>query len=272
MKIKNIINYVLFGLIIISLLAGSSTAQEEHSSTLKKIIDKGEIVIGLAETFPAVYKDIDTGKWTGPVPEIWRMLGKEMGVEVKFLETTWSTFPTSLRNREFDFMGSATFYRVMRATMVSFTNTLYYLGEAVVARSDDERFNTMEDVYKEIEKGKVVIGAGLAQAGALAAKDKFPNAELKEFEVTSNVQVGESLRARVTDLWVVDESVARPFVEKNDWAKLIGVFDRTPVGFCVRYEDVDLREFLNYYVNYVRISGIAEEEFRKFGMPSEYIW
>lgn len=81
--------------------ATQSEAKEATIEDYQKILDKGEIVVGITNYEPMDYKAED-GSWTGFDAEFAQAVAAKMGVTVKFVEINWDNKFTELKSGAID--------------------------------------------------------------------------------------------------------------------------------------------------------------------------
>ncbi len=85
-------------LLVVLMLVGFTSCSEKPD--LKYVTDKGTLVVGITDFEPMDY--LKDGKWTGFDAELARLVGKELGVKVKFQEIDWSKKETELAAKTID--------------------------------------------------------------------------------------------------------------------------------------------------------------------------
>ena len=142
--------------------------------TLATVRKRGVLRVGVAIAEPTVMHDAN-GKLVGFSIDAARRLAEDMGVDVEFVETSWSGIIPDLLNRESDLIMSGLWVTVPRALVINFTTPTAVEGIHVVAsRSAAARFKTAADLDRA--GTKIVVYAGTLQE-RLAAR-RFPKATL----------------------------------------------------------------------------------------------
>jgi polar amino acid transport system substrate-binding protein len=142
--------------------------------TLATVRKRGVLRVGVAIAEPTVMHDAN-GKLVGFSIDAARRLAEDMGVDVEFVETSWSGIIPDLLNRESDLIMSGLWVTVPRALVINFTTPTAVEGIHVVAsRSAAARFKTPADLDRA--GTKIVVYAGTLQE-RLAAR-RFPKATL----------------------------------------------------------------------------------------------
>lgn len=82
---KRIIALVLVAVMTLLCLAGCG--KKDGKKDLDSVKNAGKIIVGITEYKPMDYKE--NGEWTGFDAEFARLVAKELGVEVEFIEIDW---------------------------------------------------------------------------------------------------------------------------------------------------------------------------------------
>ncbi len=142
--------------------------------TLATVRKRGVLRVGVAISEPTVMHDAN-GKLVGFSIDAARRLAEDMGVDVEFVETSWSGIIPDLLNRESDLIMSGLWVTVPRALVINFTTPTAVEGLHVIAsRAAAARFKTPADLDRA--GTKIVVYAGTLQE-RLAAR-RFPKATL----------------------------------------------------------------------------------------------
>ena len=92
------------------------------SGVLNKIKEEGKLRVGMAQTTPGAFIDVDTGEWTGIHVDVAKELAKFLDVELEIVETSWDLFLPALNSGEFDVYMPGTFYTGARALQAAYTD------------------------------------------------------------------------------------------------------------------------------------------------------
>lgn len=162
-----------------ALSANAVTNEEAAADLLKRINDKGTIVVGTEGTYPPFTYHDESGKLTGYDVEVTRLVAQELGVNVEFKETKWDAMLAGLNNHRFDLVANQVgLTSPERRAKYDKSVEYSYSGAVVVARQNDDRFKNWNDLkgtksaqsftsnYGElaVQYGSEIIGVdGLAQ-------------------------------------------------------------------------------------------------------------
>lgn len=250
--------FVMVSMLLVGLAA---TGQQSALDTVKA---KGVLRVGMAQTNPGCFIDINTGQWTGITVDLFTMLADQLGVRLEIVETTWDLFIVQLNNREFDVFGSTTFYTPTRSLQVSYTVPLFYKGVGLMCLATDTRFQSLEDIRNT---PGVIVGVRLGAVEETVVPRILPNARMDVYKTDTAPVIAEGLRAGTIDIWAADEVMQVLFQQQNPWGRIVAVIGSHPVGFVVRQGDDTWLNFLNSYITYVRSSGDLAIFFERYGQP-----
>ena len=237
----------------------------ETIGTLAEIQDRGVLRVGMAQTTPGAYKDINTGEWTGIHVDVANELAKFMGVELEIVETSWDLFLPALNAGEFDVYMPGTFYTGQRSLQAAYTIPVLYKGVSAIVRADDDRFSSLDD----LNNPEVIFAVRLGAVEAELGPKFFPDAEFVEYKTDEAPTIAEAVKVGNADVWLADEVLQAGYLEENDWAKLIGEpFGKYPIGYVVRYGDPDWLAYLNGFVGFMHSSGQMEIFVTRYGQSA----
>jgi polar amino acid transport system substrate-binding protein len=212
---------------------------------------------------PAVSNGPSAGNPTGHMIDAARYIAAEMNVEVSFQEATWATFAAGLQAKQYDVVVAPLFATPSRAMALNFTEPLYYLGMAMIAKRDDMRFTSLGD----LNNPAVQIAVNQGGANQLFVKRYCPKAKRTELaadisQVLSEVIAGRA-DAAVADTWSVTK-----FVQQNKGTVQVlfsgRPLDVTAISWAVRPADTRLLKFLNTSIQYLDTTGRMKELEEKY--------
>lgn len=265
MRTKNYLVIIL--LVLFTFILGACSKKE---SGLDAIKSKGQLTIGLDDTFaPMGFKD-DKGEIVGFDIDLAKEVAKRMGVEAVFKPSEWSGIVFELKSKNIDAIWNGMTITEDRLKEISFSDTYMSNSQIIVTLAN----NTLQS--KEELKGKV-IGLQLGSSSFSAVSADPLNNEFKEIKkYDTNVDALMDLEAGRVDAVVLDEIVARYYIaqkEKNDnkdiFKVLNGDFGKEDYGVGIRQEDEDLKNEINKIISEMRKDGsfdiIYEKWFGKKG-------
>lgn len=201
--------------------------------------------------YAIAYRDPATGKLTGIDIDLSQELGKELGAEVKYVETSFGTFIADLQAGKCEIGMFGIGVTLKRAQAVEFTTPYLQTG-----------------IYAVVRKGgKIVNWADIDQPGISVAVtlgsyiEPFMKAYLKNAKVVSVAPPAtreQELMARRVDAEIVDYPTAQKVSADFDWAVTIEPPTKllaTPFAYVVPPGDQIWLNFLNLFVDTIKRDG-----------------
>jgi polar amino acid transport system substrate-binding protein len=164
-----------------------------YADTLSDVKAKGELVAATEMQFPP-FDISDNGEYKGVDRELMDLVGKELGVKVKYLDLPWTSVLPGLEAKKFDLVIAPVTITKERMKRYAFSAPIADATAALMKRADDKSIAKPEDLA-----GKVVGGqkgtSQLEQFKAFAAKLPKP-VEVKEY-VDNNQSYADLAAGRI---------------------------------------------------------------------------
>ena len=191
-------------------------------SELAYVKDKGVLTIGVTNYPPMNYLD-DNGEWTGFDTEFAQAVGKELGIDVEFVEISWEAKETELSSKNIDCLWNGMCITEDRKEMWEVTKPYMYNTQAMVMKADKA-----DAILADLSGKKVVAEAGSTGEEKLLgtiddtadstvvvmAKDYFKNASYTG--VSSMATALMDVKNNVADVALVDSVIAQGMIEGED--------------------------------------------------------
>ena len=196
-----------------TLLSGCSSSNSKSSSnddSLQYVMDKGELIVGLDDSFPPMgYRDKDN-KIVGFDVDLAKETCKKMGIKVKFQPVSWESKEQELSSKNIDCIWNGFGITPEREKVLTFTET-YMANPQIFVVLADSGIKTQADL-----KGKVVAAQSGSTAYATIDKDTKLKDSFKEFiGVEDNVKALMDLEVGGSDAVAMDTVVARYYMAKD---------------------------------------------------------
>ena len=225
------------------------------AGTLDDIAQRGELRIA-CQTQGAPFSFVDrNGERTGSSIDLCKMIAKEMGVKVKFLNYDWDGLIPALLSKKADMLAADMTPTLKRAMKIAFAEPYMYTGSVVFVKQDSP-IKTLEDVKRSGTKIAVLLGS----TGENDAKKAFPDAKLKTYKGGGPLLINAVMGGH-TDAGVNDGSAVRGQAASfppNSVRILEGQLSNSPLAFAVRYDSPDLLSWLNLFFLHVSLDGRLE--------------
>jgi len=228
--------------------------------TLATVRQRGVLRIGVAASDPAVMHDAQ-GRLIGLSIDLGRRLAEDMGVQVEFVETSWSQVIPDLLDRHFDLIVSGLWVTPTRALVLNFSNPTASEGIYLVAHRSLAAGKTSLGDFNKPEV-KLVAYAGTMQE--LLARRDFPKATLVLVKGDENHL--EPLLCNEAHAALVPSFAPRALVDAVP-DKLVLPLDERPVAsahtaVAMRKGDPDMLNYVNTVLEFHRASGWLAERTR----------
>lgn len=225
-------------------------------SALEQIVQRGTIRVGMDVFVPWAMKD-KQGELIGFEIDVARHLAHDMGVKVEFVPTKWSGIIPSLIAGKFDVIIGGMSVTPERNMKINFTNPYYHTGQGVLANKKMTEGFTVED----FNRPGITLAARLGSTGALAARERFPQATLRLFD-DEPAAVQEVRNGRVHAMVAgqplpAHSAAATPDILKAYPDQLL----KEPISFGIRKGDVDTLNFFNNWIELVKSRGWIDERY-----------
>jgi polar amino acid transport system substrate-binding protein len=183
-----------------SAVANAETSMErvERTKTLRVGVVNGAT--------PYYHKNLATNEWSGFGPDFAQNLAKDLGAEVKYVETTWGNSVLDLQANKIDVMfGMAP--TPARRDMVNFSNPIFQNTYTMVCKN-----GYPEKTWDQFNSPDAKISVDVGSSMDNFATAKLPNASISRLESTSAATM--ALQSGRVDCQVLVILLAQPLLKK----------------------------------------------------------
>lgn len=249
------------------------TQSAASSSGMARVNESQTLRCGYVEYFPALTKDMKTGKWSGFNYDILKAIGQRLELDVKYAASTgWATVVADLNAKKFDMLCSGFWVHPNVGKFALFTRPVFFQPVFVVARVGDKRFSKTNDLNDE----KLTMVALDGDNPVNIAHADFPKAKVLTLpNMTDFSQVLAHVATKKADFTIVD-AVTFGEYNKNNSGKLHIVDSRKPiriypVSYVFHAEDYLLRDAVNAALDELILDGSIDHIFNKYDVyPHSY--
>ncbi len=238
-------------LLTVLMLSGPAVA-----GTLDEIAQRGELIVACQTQGPPFSFVDKNGKRAGSSIELCELMAKEMGVKVKFLDYDWDGLIPALLSKKADILAADMTPTLKRAMKIAFSKPFMYTGSVVFIKADSP-IKTVADAKKAGLKAAVLLGS----TGETDAKNSFPQAELKSYKGGGPLLIDAVLKGHA-DFGVNDSSAVIGQMANfppNSIRILPDMLSKLPLAFAVRYDSMDLLEWINLFFLHAGLNGELEK-------------
>lgn len=242
-----------------------STSQASEFGTITK---NKRIVAGWAPYPPYASANLQTKQPEGFYIDLFNRMAQEAGLEVTWVETTWSTMIADMKTGRFQVMAAPVFRTIPRAEEVAFTRPIDYFGLSAVVPVNEQRFKEPSD----FNRADVTIAVTQGEVGHEFATRRLPNAKL-DVHKSGDIALAlvDVIEGRA-NVGICDSWTAKLFAREHQ-GKVKDLFAEKPfnrvgAGWFIRYGDQDFLVFLNTGIDWLESSGTIGEVAKKYELAS----
>lgn len=246
----------IFKLLLLTLTVFSISFSKDNA--LQTIQNKGEIIIGLDDTFaPMGFRD-EKGNIIGFDIDLANEIAKRMGVKAIFKPCEWDGIIFDLRSKKIDLIWNGLTITPQREQQIAFSTPYFDDDQIVIVK--DSQIKSFENL-----KGKN-IGVQLGSASYFT----FENSNLSKItgninKYSTNVEALLDLEAGRTDAVVIDAVVGKYYVAKKDGFTILNeVLDKQQMGIGMRKQDLTLKNKIDQTLSDMKADGSFNEIYQKW--------
>lgn len=218
-----------------ALLAAVFSAPAGAQTRLERVKANGEVRVCIwPDYYSITYRNTRTGVLEGIDIDMARELGKDLGVKVTFVDSSFRTLIADLTEDKCDVSMHGIGVTAARQEKLDFTQPHLKSGVYAIVSKNNPAVSTWQD----IDKPGVVVAA---QAGTYMVE--VMKAELKQATLsvvaTPEAREQEVMSGRA-DLFATDYPYSRKMLARHDWAKLLAPpqpLAPTPYAYAVNKGD-----------------------------------
>lgn len=264
-KLRDIILVLLMLAFIAGISCSSAKGIAIDDGVIAEIQQRGTLLVGTTGDYrPLSYLEPETNSYWGFDVELVEIIAKDLGVEVKFVPTSWPTLSQDMQNEElFDLaICGITVTDARKETMLMSEGYLRN-GKTILCRKEQaERFTSLEDINQPDVRVMVNPG-GLNEK---FANEHLPNAQIivhpKNEDIPGLVASGEA-DIMITEIVEApyyvqtDERLAAPLIDEP--------FTNGFIGVLMRQGDEELLSRVNRVIEACKQDGTLKELHEKYG-------
>lgn len=234
----------------------SSTGGSETSASTEESGGGGEpLTVGSDIPYPP-FEEGKPGNYTGFDVELMEAIGKEIGREVEFEDTSFDTIFTFLAQGKFEAVASAATITPEREKTVDFSNPYYLSEQAILIKVGGE--------IKSVEGLKgATIGVQKGTTGEEFADEKGEVGELRSYP--SGPDAVNALNAGTVEAVVMDIPVAENAVAANEQLEIsTPISTEEEYGIAVAQGETELLDSINEGLAAVIEDGTYTKLYEKY--------
>ena len=242
------------------------------NSTLNKIIERGELRVGMEPGYmPFEMKD-KKGNIIGYDVDMAKQMAKDMGVKLKLIPTAWDGIIAGLITEKYDIIMSGMTITQARNLKVNFANPYIVVGQTVMMNKSLEGKVTSA---MDLDDPKYTIVTKLGVTGEIATRKFFKKAKIITFETEADAAT-EVLNGKA-DAMVYDQPYNVLFMSSKGKDALIHLdtpLTYEPLGWAIRKGDPDFTNWLNNFLRQMKedkVIGFSDKIYNKWLVDTKWL-
>ena len=242
---------------LVFLGACASFSRKEEARGLSRIVESGELRIGMSGEQPPLSMTARNGELFGLDVALGRVLAQSMGVEAKLLRRPFGELIEALEDHEVDLVMSGMTITPERARRVAFIGPYYTSGKSLLTRS---RQLADVKVAKDLDSSELRFAALKGSTSESFVENTLPSARLVTTEGLDEA-VQKVIDGKV-DALVADRETCAFSVLRHPEAGLLAAgatFTLEPMGIGVPLDQPRLANLVQTYLNALAERGILKK-------------
>ncbi|MCM3403480.1 MULTISPECIES: transporter substrate-binding domain-containing protein [Cytobacillus] len=233
------------------------------ATQLDEIIERGYIRIGMTGDYkPFTYLNPKTNEYEGYDVDAAKELGKDLGVEVQFVSTTWPDMLKDLQADKFDIAVGGVTRNTARQKNAYVSQGYISFGKVPLIRAEDkDKYLTIED----INKPSVRIGVNPGGTNESFVRQYLSNANVTV--VQNNLDIPGLVADGTYDVMITDTVEAMLYARKDErlYAALTDKpFTNSEKGYMIPRGDFIYASYLEMWMDEMKLQGKFDALYKKW--------
>lgn len=249
---------------LVLLVSAIAPMQGAVARNLEEIAESKVFKVGVIPYDVDIIKKPGSDTYEGVFIEAIEAVCEAMQVKCEYQEYTWQSFVGAIQARQIDLSIATTYATIPRAMAVNFSRPIYFLGYKAVARKDDARFSSVEDLNNKQVRVAVCQGCGqmdwVQKVAPEANLRVVPTEEGAMLEVvTGQADIAVGASAAADHALSTQPSLAPALGDR--------IYSKNQVAWAMNKSDTDLKFFVDVAIGQLIASGKLKELADKYNAP-----
>ncbi len=247
--------------------AAAATAPTD-SPTLKKVLERGELRVGLEVGYMPFEMVDKSGAIIGFDIDLARLMARKLGVKLQVVNQGWDGIIPALLTGKFDVTLGGMTITPERAKSVDFTDPYVTIGQTVLLSR--KLAGTITN-YQQLNDPKYRVLSKLGTTGEIATRKHFPRAQIRTFEHQAEAAI--EVRNGRADAFIYDLPFNAVMAAQfpDGLVHLKEPFTHEDLGWAVRKGDSALRAWLNEFLAGLKQDGTYPALYKKWFESSAWL-
>ncbi|MGI9589743.1 MAG: transporter substrate-binding domain-containing protein [Myxococcota bacterium] len=236
---------------------GTRGKQPTPSGGLSRIVESGELRIGMSGEQPPLTMKSRNGELLGLDVALGRVLAQSMGVRANFVQMPFGKLLDALENHELDLVMSGVTITPERTARVAFVGPYFTSGKSLLTRSPEL---AATQVASDLDSSKLRLAALAGSTSEAFVRANAPQAKL--ITTKGLMQAIEKVIKGDADALVADRETCAFAVLRYPDAGLIdaeAAFTVEPMGIAVPLDEPRLANLVQTYLNALAERGTLKK-------------
>ncbi|MCP3872045.1 MAG: transporter substrate-binding domain-containing protein [Desulfobacteraceae bacterium] len=243
-------------------LSEEKKAEPSSSGALADIQKRGTLRVGMEPGYMPFELTNQKGEIIGFDVDMVKRIAKAMDVKIELVSTAWDGIIPALLTNKFDMIASGMTLTQQRNMTINFATPYITIGQSVLVNN---KFAGKVSSYKDLNDASFTVGSKLGTTGEQATKRMIGKAKYISYE-TEQEGVMEVVNGKI-DAFIYDLPFNVVAFSQKGAGKVFHIdkpFTSEPLAWAVRKGDPDFLNFLNNFMNQVRIDGTYDKIYHKW--------
>jgi len=232
-------------------------------SRLDTILQRGYILVGTTGDYkPFSYLNPTTGEYEGHDIDAAKKLAADLGVEVRFVKTTWPTLMSDLLEDKFDIAMGGITRTLERQKKANLSHPYLKFGKSPLIRTaDKDKFKTLAD----IDQPNVKIGVNPGGTNEKYVKANIKNAQV--IVVQNNLEIPGMVADGRVDVMITDSIEAIRYAKEDQRlyaASRDKPFTKNQMGYLMQRGDQIFADWIDFWMEEMMLKGEFDTLYKKW--------
>ncbi|MGH8461967.1 MAG: transporter substrate-binding domain-containing protein [Stenotrophobium sp.] len=254
---------LLMFMLTLGLVPGAHAADAAlwQQSTLHRILQRGELRVGVEAGYMPFEMRDRNGAIIGFDVDLARLMARSMGVKLTLVNTQWDGIIPALLTGKFDILMGGMTITPERNLQVNFADPYITIGQTILL---NRRLVGTVKSYRDLDDPRYTVVSKLGTTGEMAARRYMPKAKIRTFE--SEADAAMEVRSGRADAFVYDLPFNTIYAAQNPdrLVHLATPFTHEPLGWAVNKGDPDFLNWLNNFLAQIKGDGTYDALYHKW--------
>ncbi|WP_025565897.1 transporter substrate-binding domain-containing protein [Psychromonas sp. SP041] len=244
----------------IALITIASFSLNAQADLLDDIQEKGVLTVGTTGDYkPFTY--FDGSNYSGYDVDVAKHVAEQLGVEVRFVNTTWKRLVSDLKDGKYDIAMGGITRRMSRQLAAEQSQGYMTFGKVfLVANGKEAQYDTLQ----EVNVPSVKVGVNIGGTNEKFAEQFLTKATIVKYE--NNLDVPKAVSAGTVDVMVTEtpEALYYQTIDKTLQAvREENPFTKSQFGYLMPTGEQRLLNTVNFIMDEMKLKGVDETLMKK---------